>query len=1055
MPGARGPQAALLRFAIRFRGIVIVLGCVLLGYGLYRLAGAEYDVFPEFAPPQVQIRTEAVGLAPEQVEILVTQPLENAINGVPDLRTLQSTSIQSLSVITATFDAASDVYRDRQLLGERLSEAAGQLPAGVAQPTMTPLTSSTNIVLVAGLTSRRLPLMDLEAAAKWTVRPRLLAVPGVASVAIFARDARSIEIEIHPDALVRFGIGLNDVLAAARRATGVRGGGFIDTPNQRITLRTEGQSVSPAALARTALVSAAGASVRLGDVATVAAAPEPPFGAAAIDGAPGIVFNVYEQYGANTLVVTDRLERALARLRPGLERDGIALHDDLFRPASFIDTATSNVASSLLLGGVLVVAVLFLFLFDLRTAAVSCVAIPLSLLAAVIALQRFDLTLNTMTLGGLAIAIGVVVDDAVVDIENIVRRLRENRRLAAPRGTARVVLDACLEVRSAVVYATFAVLLVVLPILALPGLAGRLFAPLGVAYAFAVIASLVVALTVIPALAMLFFTGARLTAADPPVMRWSKARYRRLLGGIARRPGITIAAGALLTLAALAMLPFFGGSYIPELKEAHFIVHMPTAPGTSIDESLRIGRVVNAALHRLPAVRSVAQRVGRATFADDTYGTNYSEFEVDLKPLGGAQIAAAQADIRAALAAIPGANFSINTFLTERMEEVLSGYRAPVVVNIFGKDLDLLDRKAQEAATILAAVPGAADVQVRAPPGTPELAVRLRKADLARWGFDPVDVLDAIRTAYQGETVGQTYDGNRVFPVIAILDPASRSDIGQVADLPLRSPAGIYVNLGRIADIEPGSGRYEIAHLAAQRLQTVTANVVGRDVASFVADARQAIARKLALPAGSYVQFAGEAEAQARSRRDLLVNAAVAGIGIVLLLSVVTGNAGNLLLVLSNLPFAFVGGVFAVFASGGVLSLGSLVGFVALFGITLRNSILMVAHYDHLVAAEGRAWTVETAIDGAADRLTPILMTSLVTALGVLPLAIGMNEPGREIEGPMAMVILGGLASSLALNLLALPTLALRFGRFAPAAGRDELAEPPDRGAGAPSSAAE
>ena len=404
---------------------------------------------------------------------------------------------------------------------------AAQLPAGIAQPTMTPLTSSTNIVLVAGLTSRRRPLMDLQAVAKWTLRPRLLAVPGVASVAIFARDAKSIAIEIHPDALVRFGIGLNDVLNAARHATGVRGGGFIDTANQRITLRTEGQSLTPAAIARTVLRSAGGASVRLGDVATVTVAPAPPFGAAAIDGQPGVVFNVYEQYGANTLVVTDRLEAALASLRPGLEQAGIELHDNLFVPASFIDTATSNVASSLLLGGVLVVVVLFLFLFDLRTAAVSCDAIPLSLLAAVIVLQRFDLTLNTMTLGGLAIAIGVVVDDAVIDVENIVRRLRENRGRAEPLGTARVVLDACLEVRSAVVYATFAVILVVLPIMALPGLAGRLFAPLGVAYAFAVLASLVVALTAIPALGMFLFTGANLRPVDPPVMRWS----RRAIGG--------------------------------------------------------------------------------------------------------------------------------------------------------------------------------------------------------------------------------------------------------------------------------------------------------------------------------------------------------------------------------------------------------------------------------------------------------------------------------------------------------------------------------------------
>ncbi len=411
--------------------------------------------------------------------------------------------------------------------------------------------------------------------------------------------------------------------------------------------------------------------------------------------------------------------------------------------------------------------------------------------------------------------------------------------------------------------------------------------------------------------------------------------------------------------------------------------------------------------------------------------------------------------MRQALAAIPGGNFTINTFLTERIEEVVSGYRAPIVVNLFGNDLDLLDRKAGEIAKLLGGVRGAVDVQVRSPPGAPQLTIRLRPEDLERWGFDPVPVLDAVRTAYQGEKVGEIYQGNRVFPVIAILDPAARADVAQVGELPLRTPAGGLVRLRQIADIRPGSGRFQVNHQAAQRLQTVTADVAGRDVGSVVEDARREIGRKVALPPGTYIEFAGEAAAQSRSQRDLLVNTIVAGIGIVLLLSIVTQNGNNLLLVLTNLPFAFVGGVFAVAVSNGVLSLGSLVGFVALFGITLRNSILMIAHYRHLVAVDGRPWAIETAIEGAADRLTPILMTSLVTALGVLPLAVGMNEPGREIEGPMAVVMLGGLVSSLALNLLVLPTLAARYGRFAGAAGDDALWRPRQPGDAGPAFPAE
>ena len=1046
MTGERGPQAALIRFSVRFRGVVVALACIVLGYGVYTLQQAKYDVFPEFAPPQVGIQTEAPGLAPEQVEVLVTQPLENVINGVPGLTSLRSGSIQGLSVITAIFDPSTDVYRDRQLVSERLSEAAAQLPTGVGPPIMAPLTSSASIALVVGLTSDRRSLMDLDTTAQWTLRPRLLAVPGVAKVAIFSREKKSFQVQIHPEALARFGLGLNEVLNAARQATGVRGGGFIDTTNQRIVLQTEGQSFTPEQIGQTVLSSGAGTSITLANVATVVEAPAPAIGAGAINGQPGVVINVSGQYGANTAEVTRRVEAALAQLRPSLERAGITLHEDLFRAANFINVATGNVRSSLLLGGVLVVIVLFLFLSDLRSAAISCVAIPLSLLAAIIVLQRFDITLNTMTLGGLAIAIGVVVDDAVVDLENIIRRLRDNQRFGHPVSRARVVLDASLEVRGAVVYATVAVLFVVLPVITLSGLAGRLFAPLGIAYALAVLASLLVTLTVTPALAMMFLTEEHLKPSDPPLMRWSKERYQRLLRSIAQQPRWTLGTAVLLTLAGCAMSLFFGGSFIPELKESHFIVHMATVPGTSMTESLRYGKLVTESLHTLPAVKSVAQRVGRAELADDTYGPHYSEFEVDLKPLNGDEAEAVQADIRNRLAAIPGANFLVYTFLSERIDETLSGYTSPVVVNIFGDDLDVLDQKAREVARVVGAVAGAADVTLPSPPGLPQLTVRLRKADLQRWALDPVEVLEAIRTAYEGDTVAQTYEGNHVFPVIAILDPASRARVDEVANLPMRTPSGTYVRLQQIADIFERSGRYQVLHQQAQRLQTVTANVVGRDLTSFVRDVQARIAKEISLPPGTYIEFAGEAEAQSRSQRDLLVNSMIALAAIVILLSFVTRTGPNLLLVLANLPFAFFGGVLAVFATGGLLSLGSMVGFVALLGITLRNSILLIAHYEHLVGVEGRSWTLDTVIEGSADRLTPILMTSLVTGLGVLPLAIGMNEPGREIEGPMAVVLLGGLLTSMLLNLLILPSLALRFGRFNVMKADDELLGLPTSG---------
>jgi CzcA family heavy metal efflux pump len=739
---------------------------------------------------------------------------------------------------------------------------------------------------------------------------------------------------------------------------------------------------------------------------------------------------VSAQYGTNTLDVTNQVEKALQELKPVLDQESIDMRPDLFRPANFITTAIHNIRSSLLLGAVLVIVVLFLFLFDLRTAAISCTAIPLSLLAAVAVMDRMGFTLNTLTLGGLAIAIGEVVDDAVIDVENILRRLRENAAKENPVSTFQVVLDASIEVRSAVVYATFAVALVFIPVLTLSGLAGRLFAPLGIAYILSILASLVVALTVTPALSMLIF-GKRLPRREePPLVHWLKVRYVSMLERIERIPGLVIGFVAAVTVCGIVALPFFSTSFLPELHEGHYILHMQAVPGTSLDESLRSGREVSAALLKLPFVRTVAQRVGRAELSDDTWGPHYSEVEIDLKPMGGEQEEAAQGEIRKVLTQFSGLSFSLMTFLTERIQETLSGYTASVVVNIYGPDLDQLDREAQQVTRVLGSVSGASEVQMQSPPGTPEISVALRTSELLHWGFDPVSVLNDVHTAYEGEKVADIYEGNRVFPVSVILPPGARNRVDSISALPVKNPEGVYIPLGRLASVYETSGRYVILHDGSRRVQTITLNVAGGNVDAFVQSARKQIAAKVALAPGNYIQFGGTAAAQAQSRRDLLVHSALAALGIVLLLSIVLTNWRNLLLVLANLPFALVGGVLAVFAGGGMLSLGAMVGFVTLFGITLRNSIMLISHYEHLVEVEGMEWGYPTAVRGASERLAPILMTALVTGLGLLPLAIGSSAPGQEIEGPLAIVILGGLITSTALNLLVLPTLALRYGRF-------------------------
>src|SRR5712692_7648611 len=760
---------AIVRFSIRFRGIAISLACALLVYGIFSLSHVPYDVFPEFAPPEVSIQTEAPGLSPEQVEVLVTQPIENAINGVSGIESLRSRSIQGLSVITVVFRSGTDVYRDRQAVTERLSTVASGLPTGVQPPLMTPLTSSTTWVMEVGLASDKQSPMTLRTIADWTVKPRLLAVAGVAGIEAVGGEVRQIQFQFDPQRLVQYGVSVEEVIAAARQATGVRGAGFVDAPNQRIVLQTEGQSLTAAQLARTVLIHHSGANLTLGDVATVADAPAPIIGAASIGGKPGVILVVDAAYGSNTLEVTQGIDKALADLRSTLEAQGISIHPEVFRAANFIDVALHNVRDSLLIGAVLVVVVPFKFLFNFRTAAISCTAIPLSLLAAVIALDKMGLSLNTMTMGGLSIAIGEVVDDAVIDVENIYRRLRENRTLASPRSLFQVVLDASIEVRSAVVYATFAVILVFVPVLNMSGLAGRIFGPLGVAYIWAILASLLVALTVTPALCILLLGDRDLPPQEPPAVHWLKRKYNVLLLRVEKVPRLLMAVVALLIGLGMGALFLLSESFLPELREGNITVHMTAVPGTSLQESLRLGNRITAALLKIPSVQSVAQRAGRAELGTDAMGTHESEIDVNMKAVNGKQVKETQAGIREALSQFPGLILTSNSFLTERINETLSGYRTPVVVNVVGNNLDQLDQEAGEVVRVLGSVRGAAQVQIQSPPGMPQIVVRLRKDDLVRWGLDPLQVLDAVRTDYGGDIVGQVYDGNRVFDVSVIL----------------------------------------------------------------------------------------------------------------------------------------------------------------------------------------------------------------------------------------------------------------------------------------------
>lgn len=1036
-------MSSIVRFSIRFYGVIIGLAILIVLYGMYSLTRSNLDVFPEFSPTQIIIQTESPGLSAELVEKLVTQPIESSISGTVGVINLRSQSIPGLSIVTVIFDEKTNIYRNRQVIAERLSTLSTKLPRGII-PNITPLTSSASTVLGFGVTSKTLNLMELRTLVDWTITPHLLSIPGVADVNVFGGQVRQFQIQIDPDKLIRYQLNINDVVLAAQKATGVSGAGYIQNNNQRIIINTQGQATDVKTLAKATLFHKNGVTIQLGDIGRVVEGPAPSISAAAINEEIGIYLSVQGQLGANTHAVTLAIESALQELKPNLQAQHVTLHEGLFRPANFIETAIDGVRTDILIGSILVISILFLFLFNARTAFISATAIPLSLLTAIVVMSYFNVGLNIMVLGGLAIALGEVVDDAIIDTENIFRRLRENRSLANPLPIYQVVYQASMEVRSSVVYATIIVALVFMPLLTLSGVAGKLFAPLGFAYIAAILASLIVALTLTPALCYMLLGHAKLETEDSPIIKYIKLHYVKLLHSIEKNYKVIITVSFITIAIGLGVLPLFKNQFIPALHEGHFIMHMTAVPGTSEEESLRLGQRVSKTIREIKGVKSVTQWVGRAQNGADTFGTHYSEFEIEIGTLSGEEQTRILNDIREALAGDPededgdgvaevgfvGANFAINTFLTERIEETISGYAASTVINIYGNDLDALDRDAQKIAGVLSSTKGATDVLVQSPPGTPQVVIRLRPDKLAIWGLHPNDVLDMIRAAYESVPVSQIYMGSRVVGLSVLLDLDARDDIGDISRIPLFNPEGKLLYLKDIAYITQENGRSKILHAGAKRIQTVTANVEGRDQASFVNELKKRIKDEVSLSQGNYLEFTGEAEANAQSREDLIVHSLLAGVAIFLMLYIAFGKLRNLLLTFANLPFALIGGVLAALFTGGWISLGSLVGFVTLFGITLRNSIMMVSHFQHLVDEEGCVWNLETCIRGASERLPSVLMTALVTALGLLPLAAGSGQPGREIEGPMATIIVGGLITSTILNLLILPTIMLHYGKF-------------------------
>lgn len=1035
----------LISASVRGRVVVLALSMLLVLYGVRTLRTAPLDVFPEFALPKVEIQTEAPGLSSEEVESLVSTPLENALNGTPGMKTLRSKSVLGLSSVVLLFAEGIDLHQARQYVQERVSAEAARLPAVCRPPVILQPLSSLSRVLKIGVSSKTLSQMELSELALWTIRPKLMSVPGVANVAIWGQRDKQFQILVDPERLRAAGATLDQIVRAAQDAVALDSGGFVDTPNQRLAVRHRSSVSTPEELEAAVVDFRGGAPLRIGDAARVRIGSPPPIGDAIINDVPGLLLIVEKQPAGNTLEVTRRVEAALEELKPGLA--GVEIDPTIFRPATFVERAVHNLGHALLVGCGLVVVILVVFLFDWRTALVSLTAVPLSLAAAVTTLTALGTTLNTMVIAGLVIALGEVVDDAVIDVENIVRRLRLNRAAGSPCSDFQVVLDASLEVRSAVVYATLIVILVFLPIFFLDGVAGAFFRPLALAYILAILASLFVALSITPALSYMLLARERRAPrpgkpdadgaakadgrpasahGEPPLARILRRAYGAVLPHLLGRPWLAL--GTVLAAFAVsgAAATRFGSEFLPEFQETDFLMHFLERPGCSIEEMDRMTVRASRELRAIPGVRNFGSHIGRAEVADEVVGPNFTELWISIDP--DVDYPKTVAKVQEAMHNYPGMFCDVQTYLKERSKEVLSGTSASLVVRLFGPDLGTLRTKAKEVQQAMAAVPGVVDLKVEPQVLVPQIEIRLRPEAAERYGLTAGHVRRAATTLLRGTKAGEIYEGQTRCDVVVWGEPHLRADLDAVQSLPLDTPAGAQVRLRDVAEASISPTANEIKREAASRRLDVTCNVKGRDLAAAAVEI-EAKVRGLSYERGYRPEFLGEYAAQQESTQRLAGYGALALVGIVLVVYSDFLSWRLTLIVVFTLPFALVGGGAGVFLTGGVVSLGSLVGFVTVLGIAARNGIMLVSHYRHLEDHEGEPFGPALVRRGSEERLAPILMTALATGLALLPLVLAGRKPGHEVEYPLAVVILGGLATSTLLNLFMLPALYLRFGR--------------------------
>ena len=1014
----------IIQWSLRNRLLVIALAVALLIYGSVVTLRAPIDVFPDLTAPTVTIITEPSGLAPEEVESLVTLPIESAINGAPGVLRVRSNSAIGLSLVFVEFEMGTDIYRARQLVAEKLQQA--RMPAGVKPPVLGPVSSTMGEIMLISLVSEQTSPMELRSLANWVLRPRLLSIAGVSQVTLIGGEQKQFQALVDPAKLADYGMTLKEVSDAVAAANANAGGGFVEQSQQEYLIRGRGRIYSPEDLANSVVAVRNGAPILVKNMAEARLGAAINRGDGSFNMRKAVVATVTRQPNANTLETTEKIEEAVAALKSSLPAD-VKVETKAFQQADFIKRAIYNVEEALVIGASLVLIVLFAFLWNFRTTFISLTAIPLSLLAAIVVMRYFGATINTMTLGGLTIAIGGLVDDAIVDVENVFRRLKQNAQAPTPQPALTVIFRASSEIRNSIVFATLIVMLVFLPLFALGGFEGRMFAPLGFAYVVSIAASLVVALTVTPVLCYVLLGKSRLIEEekDSRLVAWLKKHYSRILEWTLRHPAQIIATSASLLILSLAVVPLMGREFLPPFNEGALAFHSSLPPGTSLTESNRIGQLIEEKLHTVPEVVSTTRRTGRAEGDEHAASVNTNEIEVVTKQSNRPHTEVMD-EVRKKLDTIPGLDSEVGQPISHRIDHLLSGTRAQIAIKVSGPDLVTLRTKAEEVRAAMQGVPGIVDLFVEPQVGVPQAQINLNRQAAAAVGLKAADLAETVEIAFNGHTVSQVLEDQRVYDVIVRLDDSARRSIESLSRTLIDTPTGGKVPIAQVADVRIDHGPNTINRENVQRRIVVQANVSGRDLGGVIDDVRLAIKERVKLGAGYAIQYGGQFEAQEKASRQITLLSGLAIVGIFILLYIALKSARSSFLVMANLPLALIGGVLMVFLSGGTLSIASLIGFITLFGIATRNGIMLITHFHHLLGREGCGFR-EAIVRGSMERLSPILMTALVTGVGLIPLALGKGEPGKEIQQPLAVVILGGIFTSTFLNMIVIPALYLKF----------------------------